>query len=138
LDRVQSLDCPSSAGNCHDRTRWHRKQYNGTLNFRIDLSGSELLDYTSFAMRLGETCQHDVIERLNMNVHIAVQGTAALPAMGLAATRRSARLARQSGRAARRSRLIRPYARRGRAPRSMVKKLGLYTESVSRPASGFG
>ena len=55
----------------------------GALTFKIDLSGSELLDYSSFAMHWGETCQNDVIEGLAMHVHVPLPGTAALLLLGL-------------------------------------------------------
>jgi hypothetical protein len=55
------------------------------LTFKIDLSGSELLDYSSFAMHWGETCQNDVIEGLAKNVHVPLPGTAALLLLGLGA-----------------------------------------------------
>jgi hypothetical protein len=55
------------------------------LTFKIDLSGSELLDYSSFAMHWGETCQNDVLEGLAMGVHIPLPGTAALLVLGLGA-----------------------------------------------------
>lgn len=55
------------------------------LTFKIDLTGSELLDYGSFAMHWGETCQNDVIEGLAMNVHVPLPGTAALLLLGLGA-----------------------------------------------------
>jgi hypothetical protein len=57
----------------------------GALTFKIDLSGSELLDYSSFAMHWGETCQNDVIEGLAKNVHVPLPGTAALLFLGLGA-----------------------------------------------------
>ena len=57
----------------------------GTITFKIDLSGSELLDYSSFAMHWGETCQNDVIEGLAMHVHVPLPGTAALLLLGLGA-----------------------------------------------------
>ena len=56
-----------------------------TLTFKIDLRGSELLDYSAFAMHWGETCQNDVIEGLATNVHVPLPGTAALLALGLGA-----------------------------------------------------
>ena len=56
-----------------------------SLSFTINLSGSELLDYSSFAMHWGETCQNDVIEGLAMNVHVPLPGTAALLVLGLGA-----------------------------------------------------
>jgi hypothetical protein len=55
------------------------------LTFKIDLSGSELLDYSSFAMHWGETSQNDVIEGLAMGVHVPLPGTAALLVLGLGA-----------------------------------------------------
>lgn len=55
------------------------------LAFKINLSGSDLLDYSSFAMHWGETCQNDVIEGLVMNVHVPLPGTAALLLLGLGA-----------------------------------------------------
>jgi hypothetical protein len=55
------------------------------LTFTLNLSGSELLDYSSFAMHWGETCQNDVIEGLAMNVHVPLPGTAALLVLGLGA-----------------------------------------------------
>jgi hypothetical protein len=55
------------------------------IKFTINLSGSELLDYSSFAMHWGETCQNDVIEGLAMNVHVPLPGTAALLVLGLGA-----------------------------------------------------
>ena len=56
-----------------------------SLSFTINLGGSELLDYSSFAMHWGETCQNDVIEGLAMNVHVPLPGTAALLVLGLGA-----------------------------------------------------
>jgi hypothetical protein len=57
-----------------------------TLTFTLNnLSGSELLDYSSFAMHWGETVQNDVIEGLAMNVHVPLPGTAALLVLGLGA-----------------------------------------------------
>lgn len=56
-----------------------------TLTFKINLSGSELLDYSSFAMHWGETCQNDVIEGIATHVHVPLPGTAALLALGLGA-----------------------------------------------------
>jgi hypothetical protein len=55
------------------------------LTFKINLSGSELLDYSSFAMHWGETVQNDVIEGLAMHVHVPLPGTAALLVLGLGA-----------------------------------------------------
>lgn len=57
----------------------------GYLTFKIDLSGSELLDYSSFAMHWGETCQNDVLEGLAMGIHIPLPGSAALLFVGLGA-----------------------------------------------------
>jgi MYXO-CTERM domain-containing protein len=53
------------------------------LTFTIDLSGSELLNYTSFAMHWGETCQNDVIEGITQVV--PAPGSAALLVLGLGA-----------------------------------------------------
>jgi hypothetical protein len=55
------------------------------LTFKINLSGSELLDYSSFAMHWGETCQNDVLEGLAKGIHIPLPGTAALLFLGLGA-----------------------------------------------------
>lgn len=57
----------------------------GALTFTINLSGSELMDYSSFAMHWGETCQNDVLEGLAMGIHIPLPGTAALLFLGLGA-----------------------------------------------------
>jgi hypothetical protein len=69
----------------HDRAcrqrRDHHNQYDGTLNFKIDLRGAELLAYASFAMHWSETCQNDGIEGLNMNVYSPLPGTALLLAV---------------------------------------------------------
>lgn len=56
-----------------------------TLTFNIDLKGSELMDYGSFAMHWGETCQNDVLEGVGMGVHVPLPGTAALLFLGLGA-----------------------------------------------------
>jgi len=55
------------------------------LTFNIDLKGSELMDYSSFAMHWGETCQNDVLEGVAMGVHVPLPGTAALLFLGLGA-----------------------------------------------------
>jgi hypothetical protein len=55
------------------------------LTFTINLSGSELMDYSSFAMHWGETCQNDVLEGLATGVHVPLPGTAALLFVGLGA-----------------------------------------------------
>lgn len=55
------------------------------LTFTINLSGSELLDYSSFAMHWGETCQNDVLEGLAMGIHVPLPGTASLLFLGLGA-----------------------------------------------------
>jgi MYXO-CTERM domain-containing protein len=53
-----------------------------SLTFKIDLSGSELLNWTSFAMHWGETCQNDVIEGMT-SVTVPLPNTAALFLLGL-------------------------------------------------------
>jgi hypothetical protein len=55
------------------------------LTFTINLSGSELLDYSSFAMHWGETCQNDVLEGLAKGIHVPLPGTASLLFLGLGA-----------------------------------------------------
>ena len=65
------------------------------LTFTINLSGSELMDYSSFAMHWGETCQNDILEGVALGVHVPLPGTAALlfigfGALGMARRRRSA------------------------------------------------
>ncbi|SDD36961.1 PEP-CTERM protein-sorting domain-containing protein [Massilia sp. PDC64] len=55
------------------------------LTFTINLSGSELMDYSSFAMHWGETCQNDVLEGVAKGVHVPLPGTAALLFVGLGA-----------------------------------------------------
>jgi len=57
---------------------------NQQITFVIDLAGTELLNYTSFAMHWGETCQNDVIEGItSINNPIPVPGSAALVFLGL-------------------------------------------------------
>jgi len=60
---------------------------NQQLTFIIDLAGTELLNYTSFAMHWGETCQNDVIEGITSVAGAAVPlpGSAALLMLGLGA-----------------------------------------------------
>lgn len=56
------------------------------LTFVINLAGTELLNYTSFAMHWGETCQNDVIEGItSINSAIPLPGSAALVFLGLGA-----------------------------------------------------
>jgi hypothetical protein len=43
------------------------------------------MDYSSFAMHWGETCQNDVLEGVAMGVHVPLPGTAALLFLGLGA-----------------------------------------------------
>jgi hypothetical protein len=57
----------------------------GALTFTLNLKGSELMDYSSFAMHWGETCQNDVLEGVAMGVHVPLPGTAALLFLGLGA-----------------------------------------------------
>ena len=56
---------------------------NQQLTFTINLAGTELLNYTSFAMHWGETCQNDVIEGITSVV--PTPGSAALIFLGLGA-----------------------------------------------------
>jgi len=56
---------------------------NQALTFTINLAGTELLNYTSFAMHWGETCQNDVIEGITSVV--PEPGAAALVLLGLGA-----------------------------------------------------
>ena len=56
---------------------------NKQLTFTIKLDGTELLNYNSFAMHWGETCQNDVIEGITSVV--PVPGSAALVFLGLGA-----------------------------------------------------
>jgi hypothetical protein len=59
---------------------------NDSLTFKIDLSGSELLNWSSFAMHWGETCQNDVLEGIAMGVYkVPLPGSAALLLLGLGA-----------------------------------------------------
>lgn len=59
---------------------------NQQLTFTIDLAGTELLNYTSFAMHWGETCQNDVIEGItSVSGAVPVPGSAALLFLGLGA-----------------------------------------------------
>ncbi|QJE02133.1 PEP-CTERM sorting domain-containing protein [Massilia forsythiae] len=51
------------------------------LTFTINLASSELLNYSSFAMHWGETCQNDVIE--GVTTVVPAPGSAALLAIGL-------------------------------------------------------
>ena len=56
---------------------------NQSLTFTMNLAGTELLNYTSFAMHWGETCQNDVIEGITRVV--PTPGSAALVFLGLGA-----------------------------------------------------
>jgi hypothetical protein len=59
---------------------------NQQLTFVINLAGTELLNYTSFAMHWGETCQNDVIEGVtSVGSAVPVPGSAALVFLGLGA-----------------------------------------------------
>lgn len=62
---------------------------NGIVNFQIDIKGTDMMNWNSFAMHWGETCQNDVIEGFTRVVpepgSIALLG---LAAAGLIAARR--------------------------------------------------
>lgn len=58
---------------------------NKQLTFVIDLAGTELLNYTSFAMHWGETCQNDVIEGITSVMPVPEPASAALLVLGLGA-----------------------------------------------------
>jgi MYXO-CTERM domain-containing protein len=49
----------------------------------MNLAGTDMLNYTSFAMHWGETCQNDVIEGITRVV--PTPGSAALVFLGLGA-----------------------------------------------------
>ena len=54
---------------------------NQELEFKIDVSSTDLVNYSSIAMHWGETCQNDVIEgQVNM---VPVPGPLSLTALGL-------------------------------------------------------
>jgi hypothetical protein len=64
-----------------------------SLTFKIDLSGSEMLNWTSFAMHWGETCQNDIIEGIT-SARVPEPNSIALLLLGLgsfAAVRRRRR-----------------------------------------------
>jgi hypothetical protein len=56
-----------------------------SLTFSINLSGSELLNWSSFAMHWGETCQNDVIEGITAVRNVPLPGSASLLFLGLGA-----------------------------------------------------
>ena len=72
---------------------WTVTQNKG-LEFQIALSSTDLLNYSSFAMHWGETCQNDVIEG-QVNV-VPTPGVLPLMALGLAALGAARRRARRS------------------------------------------
>jgi hypothetical protein len=54
---------------------------NGLVNFSIDISGTDMMNWNSFAMHWGETCQNDVIEGFTRVV--PEPGSMALLGLGL-------------------------------------------------------
>ena len=68
------------------------------IEFKLDMTGTDLINFNSFAMHWGETCQNDVIE--GMTSVVSAPGSIPLVALGLGAMlflrRRQARLAAQS------------------------------------------
>lgn len=54
---------------------------NGLVTFQIDISGTDMMNWTSFAMHWGETCQNDVIEGITRVV--PEPGSMALLGLGL-------------------------------------------------------
>jgi len=58
---------------------------NKQLTFTIDLAGTDLLNYTSFAMHWGETCQNDVIEGITSVAAVPEPGSIALLVLGIGA-----------------------------------------------------
>lgn len=64
------------------------------LEFTINVSASDLLNYSSFAMHWGETCQNDVIE--GQVTAVPAPGPLSLLALGLAALTAARRRARRS------------------------------------------
>ena len=53
------------------------------IQFTLDMTGTELINFNSFAMHWGETCQNDVIEGLALAV--SAPGSVPLVALGLGA-----------------------------------------------------
>lgn len=59
---------------------------NKSITFTINVAGSDLMNWSSFAMHWGETCQNDVLEGIATSVQtIPLPGSAALMALGLGA-----------------------------------------------------
>jgi hypothetical protein len=56
---------------------------NQELRFTMDVASTDLINFSSFAMHWGETCQNDVIE--GMTKVVPTPGTVPLLALGLGA-----------------------------------------------------
>jgi hypothetical protein len=56
---------------------------NQELRFTMNISSTDLINFTSFAMHWGETCQNDVVEGVTSVV--SAPGTMPLLALGLGA-----------------------------------------------------
>lgn len=57
---------------------------NGLVSFSIDISGTDMMNWTSFAMHWGETCQNDVIEGVTSVGSVPEPASIALLGLGLA------------------------------------------------------
>lgn len=60
---------------------WNVNAAAGTISFTFNMTGSELINFASFAMHWGETCQNDVIE--GITTMVPAPGTLPLIALGL-------------------------------------------------------